>query len=288
MKLDYFMDISIKSESIGNTPVAMYQRLPFYVHNCGHIHAGHLYFTEREGQDDYLLIYTLSGSGYLKFKNAEYTLEPNKAVLINCLEYHYYKTASKTPWEFKFLHLNGTAIKEYYKIINGDALSVVAMGESPHINGMINSIYDFIVAKEILLDIKICTVLMNILTEIITCMHGTLNNSKFNQHKVEIERVISFISTNYGNKISTDDMTELVHISKYHFLRLFKTYTGLSPYEYLINYRINMSKSLLKDTSSSVNEISCCVGFNDVNNFIRYFKRLTGTTPANYRKFWIH
>ena len=49
-----------------------------------------------------------------------------------------------------------------------------------------------------------------------------------------------------------------------------------------------MSKKLLKETESSVSDIAAAVGFGDTNNFIRYFKRLVGTTPGNYRRYWIN
>jgi len=62
---------------------------------------------------------------------------------------------------------------------------------------------------------------------------------------------------------------------------------GTSPYEYLINFRINKSKTLLKETSLTVNEISVMVGYNEVTNFIRDFKKYLGTTPLKYRNYWI-
>jgi AraC-like DNA-binding protein len=65
---------------------------------------------------------------------------------------------------------------------------------------------------------------------------------------------------------------------------MFKRHTGLTPYEYLINFRINQSKSLLKETNETVAIISELVGFGDVNNYIRYFKKLVGSTPGSYRK----
>lgn len=287
MKLEYFMDLDEKSVSIGHTPVMAYQRLPFCIQGYGYFNAGSKYFTEREGLDNYLLMYTLSGCGYLEYKNAEYILEANKAVVFNCSQYHYYKTASQMPWEFKYVHFGGAAAREYDEMINGDSLSIIAMGEKSQINSMLDGVCQLVSGDEVLADIKICNALMNILSEMITSRHSPLNNRKYNQHKAEFDGVINFICDNYERKISTDDLAALVLMSKYHFLRLFKEYAGLSPYEYLIRHRINIAKSLLKDTTLGVNQISCRVGFSDVNNFTRYFKRLAGTTPASYRRYWI-
>jgi len=287
MKIDYLMDISTESLSINNTPSIQAQRLPFYIHGCGHFYANESYFTEREGLDNYLLIHTISGRGYLKYNDVSYNLEPNQSVIFYCGNSHLYQTASQTPWEFKWIHFNGSAVEEYYNIINEDSIKVVSIKDDLEISENMDSIYRIINQDSILTDIKVCSVLTNILTEVAVSKHSSLNNKNYNQHKVEIDKVLSFIQKTYDKKICTDDLAALVLISKYHFLRLFKASIGISPYEYLINYRINVSKSLLKTTNNSVTEISFLVGFSDVNNFIRYFKRLVGTTPNCYRKNWI-
>ena len=287
MKLSYCMDIGEKSVSLSHTPVESASRLPFFLQNCGHYYAQSGYYTERDGLDNYLLIYTLSGCGYLKYKNAEYLLKPNRAVIFHCLEYQCYKTASKTPWEFKYAHLNGPAAGEFYDRINGDCLSVIAMGENARINGMLDDALRMAAGNDQLPDSKLCACLMNILAEMISCRLSPLNNKKYEQHREDIDHVVGLIASDYEKRLNINEIVSHVHMSKYYFIRLFKAYTGLSPYEYLMHYRINASKVLLGDLGLTVGEISSRVGFGDVNNFIRYFKRLTGTTPLNYRKYWI-
>lgn len=58
----------------------------------------------------------------------------------------------------------------------------------------------------------------------------------------------------------------------------------MSPYEYIINLRINEAKQLLINTSFSVNKIADQIGFLDTNNFIRRFRSRTGVSPLQYRK----
>lgn len=75
-------------------------------------------------------------------------------------------------------------------------------------------------------------------------------------------------------------------MSESHFTHVFKRYTGTSPYEYLIKYRINHSKFLLKQSVIPIGDIAEAVGFKNVNNYIREFKKLVGTTPLKYRNYW--
>lgn len=79
-------------------------------------------------------------------------------------------------------------------------------------------------------------------------------------------------------------MTEKMNISKYHFIRVFKRQMGVTPYEYLTEYRINMAKILLRTTYKSVFEIAFDVGYNSKSNFIAKFHSMTGVTPSQYRK----
>ncbi len=98
--------------------------------------------------------------------------------------------------------------------------------------------------------------------------------------------LLCYIAEHYNEKVTLDNLCEIIHVSKFHFLKLFKTHTGFTPYEYLINYRINKAKQLLKNTDISVNDVCVCVGFNDESSFIKQFKKATGYTPLNYRRFF--
>ena len=59
---------------------------------------------------------------------------------------------------------------------------------------------------------------------------------------------------------------------------------GVTPYEYLTEYRINMAKIPLRTTYKSVFEIAFDVGYNSKSNFIAKFHSMTGVTPSQYRK----
>ncbi len=288
MRQNCLMDIGEKSSAIGHTPALFAQRLPFYVHSAGHFYAKDGYFTERDGVDNYLLFYTLSGSGMLKYGGNESIIGPNQAALIYCGEYHFYKTADDNSiWDFKWLHFNGTAIKEYFQMINTPIAEPINISGEFEINKLFNLLAQAAGQKDILADVKISSYITDIMCGLVTSKISPINNSKFDQHKSEIDSVIEFIKDNFDKKIGVDDFAKLIMTSKFHFLRLFKAYTGTSPYEYLMNFRINKSKQLLNESTSSVNEVALMVGFSDANNYIRYFKKVVGTTPAKYRQSWM-
>ena len=98
-----------------------------------------------------------------------------------------------------------------------------------------------------------------------------------------VKDVLSFIHKNYSNKITLQDIADSVFVSKGECCRFFKKSLKMSPYDYLINYRINESMKLLKNTSFSILDIAENVGFNNVSHYIQIFKKKTGQTPHEYR-----
>ena len=68
------------------------------------------------------------------------------------------------------------------------------------------------------------------------------------------------------------------------FYRVFRKHTGVSPYRYIINSRINRAQTLLRTTDLQVKFISHTVGFGSVNHFIAHFRKAVGMTPQEYRE----
>lgn len=100
----------------------------------------------------------------------------------------------------------------------------------------------------------------------------------------EIEKVKKYIRENYSEKVSLDELSEIVNINKYYLIRLFKQQTGLSPIDYLINVRLSQAEKLLTQTSLTISEISDRVGFHSPSHFSKTFKENNHMTPSTYRK----
>lgn len=286
MKCDYILDISEESSSIIHTPSLLSQQMPFYIHNCGHFYADRDYYTSREGLDNYLLIYTCSGSGLIKYRNAEVTVKPSQIFVIHCLEYQCYKSVPGELWEFYWVHFNGPACRCYFNMINSDTLAVVDLPNPDVTAGILDEMTCISIDNSVAADLKMSMYMTNILTGMSLIKMTNMKKEKVYHNQI-VQDVISFIQVHYARSINICDLTNMVHISEYHLIRIFKGFTGITPYEYITNYRIDKSKVLLKETELSVNEISAEVGFNNVNNYIRSFKKLVGYTPLKYRQYWI-
>ena len=92
-----------------------------------------------------------------------------------------------------------------------------------------------------------------------------------------------YLDTHFDQEISLDLLAKLQFISKYHLIRVFKKYYGITPRQYLINKRIEMAKKRLK-AGKTVSETCYSIGFDSLSSFSNLFRSKTGQSPSAYRR----
>jgi len=96
--------------------------------------------------------------------------------------------------------------------------------------------------------------------------------------------VIQYIRAHLSEHININTLSQEACMSKSNFFRIFKETFGLSPLDFIIRERIELAKKLLKRPAPNISEICLRSGFNNLNYFIRLFKRMEGVTPGSYLK----
>ncbi|OLT19138.1 AraC family transcriptional regulator [Actinomadura sp. CNU-125] len=99
-----------------------------------------------------------------------------------------------------------------------------------------------------------------------------------------VERVVRTMYENFGEQLTMDDMARTALFSKFHFSRVFRQVTGISPGRFLSAVRLQEAKRLLISTSLTVAEISNRVGYTSVGTFSTRFKNSVGVAPTLYRQ----
>jgi AraC family transcriptional regulator len=100
----------------------------------------------------------------------------------------------------------------------------------------------------------------------------------------QLRRVRAFIEAHLETDIRLEAMAAACGISPDYFLRMFKTTVGVSPYQFVINQRVERAKQLLSDDGVSLAEIALRCGFSHQEHLTRMFRRFTGVTPGRYRR----
>jgi AraC family transcriptional regulator len=93
-----------------------------------------------------------------------------------------------------------------------------------------------------------------------------------------------YIRANFSSNITLKDICDAIHVSRYHFIRMFGKTTGLTPHKYLTEVRMEKAKELLRSGNYSVTEAAMLCGFESIPHFSETFKKSTGFTPVDYKK----
>ena len=104
------------------------------------------------------------------------------------------------------------------------------------------------------------------------------------RHSDTIYRVMDYIKSHYGRRITLEDIASRVHISASHLSVLFRKETGQTISAYISYVRIEKSKQLLKTSEIPIAQIGALCGFEDQSYFTRVFKQQTGLSPKKYRQ----
>src|SRR5262249_9034650 len=107
--------------------------------------------------------------------------------------------------------------------------------------------------------------------------HGGLSREK-------LTRVLEYIHERLQSDLIVADMAQAIHMSPYHFSRLFKVSTGRSPSRYVIEARAKKARDLLASGKVSIAEAAQQAGFVDQSHLTRNFKQIFGTTPKTFHK----
>lgn len=98
------------------------------------------------------------------------------------------------------------------------------------------------------------------------------------------KRVLDHVAEHFGQEITIEDMAAQAALSPFHFARLFKQTIGETPYQFVMDYRVEQAKKMLADLSRPMIDIALACGFSDQAHFSRVFKQLAGKTPKDWRK----
>lgn len=102
------------------------------------------------------------------------------------------------------------------------------------------------------------------------------------EHLDAVIAIRRYINENLETDLDLDSLAEMHEISKYHLIRLFKRYHGITPKQFIISRRIDRSMELLK-AGKTVTQTCFEVGFESLGSFSTLFKEKTGMSPYNFR-----
>ncbi len=104
--------------------------------------------------------------------------------------------------------------------------------------------------------------------------------------KSPIELAVAHMRENYSEPLSLAEIASSAMLSRFHFSRVFRDATGVSPGRFLSAIRIYEAKRMLASTSRTVTDISMAVGYNSLGSFTNRFTESVGLSPSQFRRLW--
>ena len=111
-----------------------------------------------------------------------------------------------------------------------------------------------------------------------------LTNRRVYRGKCEIVQAMAYIAGHSMERLDVDAMARSAGLSRAHFTRLFKRYTGLTPHAYFMSCKIDQIKARLNDENLTIAQAFSACGVDYSGHYAKVFKKSTGQTPLEYRK----
>ncbi len=269
------------------TPSATTQAFPFYIMEAGHFHAHEDYSLKREQHNSFLLLYTLKGKGIVHTSNSSLELSPENCIIIDCHTPHEYY-AYEGAWDFLWIHFEGSGVRPLINTLYPANPHAIIVSNPLDYEQRLFRLLQLAQQNDIANCMEASSSIHALFSILLRASLTSATNVEKSQLDSNIDVAVAYIQLHYARQITIEDMIQDIPISKYHFIRCFRRIMGMTPYSYLTNYRINMSKVLLRTTNQSIASIAEACGFLDTSNFIVQFKKQTGVRPTQYRKDFVN
>lgn len=223
----------------------------------------------------YLIHYILTGKGCFERAGTTYNLTHGNLFLIRPRELTFYKADMETPWNYVWIGFHGALAS---KLIEETYFNNNPTIYSP---GCESIFKDMMRAEKMnqTAELYLCGKIFELFAFLKEMM------SEKNQQSLNYaQRAEHYIQSNYMNKLSITGIAKMLGIDRRYLFRVFTEYTGMSPMQYLVNYKLEKAAQLLMQCDVTVSEAARSCGYSDTFNFSKMFKKKHGVSPSGYKK----
>lgn len=101
--------------------------------------------------------------------------------------------------------------------------------------------------------------------------------------RTDFQSVLKYIEKHLSEKLTIEQLADVMHLHPNYFIRHFKSFFGVSPIRFINNMRMDKAKQLLSEDDMSIAQIAKFVGIDDIFYFSKQFKKYNGYAPTEYR-----
>jgi AraC family transcriptional regulator len=98
----------------------------------------------------------------------------------------------------------------------------------------------------------------------------------------QLKLILEYFKMHTTENVGLGEMSSMLCMSPFHFSRVFKNTTDMSPHQYMLRLKVERAIQLIVKKDASLTDIALSMGFNDQSHFIRVFKKITGRLPKTF------
>ena len=235
-------------------------------------------------RDHFLIHHVEKGKGHYIVGGHEYTIFAGDTFIVYPYDQITYYADEDDPWEYYWVGFSGSDAPSLMLATDFTRESPILHHDSQNSMKVRRIILDIYEARGNSLANQ-----LEMTGKLYTALAFFIKSSSHKQNREDsyltyVKAAKSYISSNYSYEISVDQIADYIGISRSHLFRAFRMHVGVSPKEYLTNYRINTACALLRESSLSVTAISKSVGFENNLYFSKAFHKVKGVSPSEYAR----
>lgn len=247
--------------------------------------AKYQYLENLNGDSNYQIIYCIKGYGSASVNYKSYYLSVGDFLIIPANTPFSYQADVLKPWSFYAFKFNGLLYQEIinqYLKQNNPLKNYLPYTEEKirlfsHLFNCLNQGISY--ANLNLINVS----LIHFISSLTTVLHQNSNNKTDNNKNI-LNDSVKFLKENYHLNLKLEEISKQAGLSVSHYAKIFKSETGISPINYVINLKIKKACEYLQFTNLLVKEVAFKVGIHDIQYFTKIFKANVGLSPSQYRK----
>lgn len=247
---------------------------PFNIEIAGITECDEPYMVSRENNYCYIVEYVIEGAGIVICDNKTYYVKQGDLFILPKGSYHKYTPENN--WKKMWFNIDGILVKNL--LVTYGVNNYVLFSQFNKFN-LIQELYEIASSnkeiEQIMSDAAIT--FLKIVQQLQKNIKRNAVISNENLIKEKLDKCV------YEKKSIKDIARELC-ISQPKLIKDFKLCYGITPYQYILQRKIEIAANLLIDSSESINDIATALGFVDQPSFTNRFKKVMGVSPTDYRK----
>ncbi len=246
-------------------------------HMCGTTYPNRNYLINRPNSNVCCIEYIVAGSGTVQVNGQRFTARAGDTYCLPIGYSHFYTSDRKTPWEKIWINLSGEMVSKLASLYGTEDIY--------HFPALDTS--DLLLKFQYYADRpatpqsaeKCCALVSQLFFRMSRALCVTDA-----EEITPVQRMLAYIEQHETDVIRLEQLAAACHKSPSQAERLFRAETGIPPYRYVLNRKIELACQLLRETGMSVRDIAAYLSFDDEFYFSGLFRRKTGFSPTQYRK----